>query len=48
MTKRLEDIYNSYDLEEFLMDIASEVREYADVDDDTLHALIQECHKHND
>jgi len=48
MTKRLEDVYNSYDLEEFLMDRLAEVQEYADIDEDSIFALIQQCHKGND
>jgi len=48
MTKKLTDVYNSYHLEEFLSFIAEQVREYADIDDDTLYALIQEAHKHNE
>ena len=48
MTTRIEDIYNSYDLEEFLMDRLSEVQEFADIDEESVFALIQQCHKHND
>ena len=48
MTKRIEDIYTSYDLEEFLMDMLAEVQEFADIDEESVYALIQQCHKHND